>query len=375
MEVGFIAAAGTAAPLLFGLSAGAMADRQDRGAILFWCGIVRLLLVATLPLLLAFEWLSIAALCAVNLALSLVKLLFDSAVAAATPTVVRRDELAKANSWFEALNSIAYALGPAIAGALLQAASVVSVFVLNALLYLASSACLRGVSLPPVPAPRYSHLADIAYGMRLLWRNEMQRTVALPTGAFNASYTTFFTVFTFYALKQLDFDAGSFGTVISLVALTGLLAALSIPRMIRMFGANTVMVGTFLLLGPLGVPITFAHHLEFAHRAVVIGACLAAWEFMIVVHMILEHTMRQTMVENQHLSRVAATTRFVSWGADPVGALLGGLAANSALGCRGTLLICLLGFVVSGAVLLTSKGIRALKNEDAGFKQTPVESG
>jgi MFS family permease len=374
MEVGFVTAAGTAAPLVFGLSAGAMADRQDRCALLFWCGVARLLLVATLPLLLAFDLMSIALLCAVNFGLSIVKLLFDSVVSAVIPTVVRRDEVAKANSWFEALNSTAYALGPAIAGWLLQAASAVSVFALNALLYLASSVCLRGVSLPPMPKPRYSHIADIAYGVRLLWRNEIQRTVAFSTGAFNAFYAAFFTVFTFYALKHLDFDAASLGTVVSLVGLTGLAGALCIPGMLRMFGASTLMVGSFLLIGPLGIPITFAHHLEFPHRAVLIGACLAAWEFMIVVHMILEQTMRQVMVENRHLSRMAATTRFVSWGADPIGALLGGLAASSTLGCRGTLLICLLGFVVSGAVLLTSKGIRALKNEHVGFRDTRGET-
>jgi MFS family permease len=377
MEVGFIAAAGSAAPLLLGLSAGAMVDRLDRSATLFWCGIVRLVLVATLSLLFAFEHMSVAALCAMSFGLSVVRLLFDSVVAAVIPTIVPRNELARANSWFEALNSTAYALGSAIAGCLLQFASALLVFAVNSLLYLASIRCLRGVCLPRMAAaagPGRSHFADIAYGIRLLWKNEIQRTIAFSAGAFNAFHAAFFTVFTFYALKELDFSAASFGAVVSLVGLTGLAGALCAPRLIAMLGARTALVGSLLMIGPLGVPILFAEHLPFPHRAMLIATCLAAWDFMIVVHVILEQTMRQVMVELRHLSRVIATMRFISWGADPVGAFLGGVAATTALGSRGTLVICLLGFVVSGAVLLTSKGIRTLRNQDLGLGQAHVDS-
>jgi hypothetical protein len=98
----------------------------------------------------------------------------------------------------------------------------------------------------------------------------------------------------------------------------------------------------------------------------VIAASIAAWDFAIVVHVIVEQTLRQTMIENRHLSRVTATVRFVSWGVDPIGALLGGLAASSFLGAKGTLFFCLIGLTASGALLLLSKGIRQLSPEDLG---------
>jgi MFS family permease len=377
MEVGVIAAAGTAAPLLFGLSAGAMADRLDRTPALFWCGVARLLLDATLALLFALEQMTVAALCVVSFGLSAAKLLFDSVVVAVIPTIVPRNELAKANGWFEALNSTAYSLGSAIAGWLLQFTSAVLVFTANSVLYLVSTLCLKGVSLPRVePELPYerSHFADIASGIRLLWRNEIQRTVAFSAGAFNACHAAFFTVFTFHALKELQFSAASFGTVVSLVGLTGLAGALCAPRLIETLGARTALIGSLLVIGPLGVPILFAGHLPFPHRAMLIAACLAAWDFMIVGHIIIEQTMRQIMVDNRHLSRMTATTRFISWGADPVGTLLGGMAATTALGSHGTLVVCLFGFVVSAAVLLTSKGIRAPRNQDLGLAHGHTES-
>ena len=362
-EVGLLAAAGTAAPLLFGLSAGALADRLDRMRVLFWCGVARLTLVATLALMFYFGGTSIAALCVVGFGLSSIKLLFDSVAASVVPTIVPRNSLTKANSWYEALNSTAFTLGPAMAGWLLQVVSVTAVYTLNAALYFVSTLFLKGLTLPPVhkvPVKNQSHIADIFDGLKLLWKNEVQRTVAIAAGFFNLFHTAFFTLFTIYALKELKFTAASFGTVVSVIGFAGLLGALCAPKLVELCGIRTTLIGSLLVIGPLGLPILYSAELPFIQRAALVAACLAAWDFMIVVHVIIEQTIRQSMVSNHHLSRITATTRFVSWGADPVGAVLGGVAASSAIGTKGALFGCLMGFVASGAFLLTSQKIRAL---------------
>ncbi|WP_207001805.1 hypothetical protein [Trinickia mobilis] len=222
----------------------------------------------------------------------------------------------------------------------------------------------RGPNISRNCNPNQSHLSDIADGVNLLWRNEIQRTIAIAAGFFNLFHTAFLTIFTVYALKELGFDSASFGTVVSVVGLAGLFGALCAPRMINLLGVRTALTGSLLAIGPIGIPILFADHFPFLQRAALIAGCLAAWDFLIVVHVIVEQTVRQAMVANRHLSRITATTRFVSWGADPVGALLGGFAATSIVGSRGALLICLLGFASSGALLLTSKGIRGLNAMD-----------
>jgi MFS family permease len=291
MEVGILAAAGTAAPLLFGLSAGAIADRLDRAEVLLWCGFSRFFLVAVLPVLFYFNQLNIVLLCIVSFGISVVRLLFDSVVAAVVPTIVHRDNLAKANSWYEAINSTAYTLGPAIAGWLIQSVSTTVVYAVNSALYLASTLFLKGIALPCLPqsaASDRSHLSDIADGVKLLWRNEIQRTIALAAGFFNLFHTAFFTVFTVYALKELDFSAASFGTVVSLVGLAGFLGALCAPRLIDLLGVRMALIGSLLIIGPLGIPILFAEHLSFLQRAALISCCLAAWDFLIVVHVIVE---------------------------------------------------------------------------------------
>ena len=94
-----------------------------------------------------------------------------------------------------------------------------------------------------------------------------------------------------------------------------------------------------------------------------LAAGLAAWDFLIVLHLIVEHTVRQATVPGDQLGRISAVTRFVSWGADPVGAVMGGLLVTTALGTFGTLLVCLAGFLLAGLVLLASTGIRTLDIE------------
>ncbi|HTR10860.1 MAG TPA: MFS transporter, partial [Paraburkholderia sp.] len=339
-----------------------------RARPLLGCGIARLLLAALIPILLLIDMVSFPALCIVGFAVSAVKLLFDSVTIAVIPTIVQRDQLTKANSWYEAWNSSAASLGPALAGWLTQIFSISTVYVTNFVLYAASTFCLRGVVIPvrstdtPVES---SHLRDIAEGVALLWRNELQRTIAIAAGLFNLFHAAFFTVFTIFALKHLDFSAATFGSVISFVGVTGLAGALGAPALVTRVGLRTALVGSLLAIGPIGVPILFAGSMTSLERIATIAACLACWDFLIVVHVIIEQTIRQMTIESGQLSRITATTRFVSWGADPLGALLGGLAASSSIGIRGTMIVCLIGFTAAGLLMLTSKSIRNLSTLDA----------
>lgn len=331
--------------------------------------------MAMLPFTFHFHVATVPLLCAVSFGLSAVKLVFDSVIAAAIPSIVRREDLPKANGWMEGANSAAYAIGPAIAGWLTQVASPATVYLVSCALYLASTLILRSVSLPQVERTACvsrSHLSDIAEGVRVLWQSEVQRNIAVSAALFNLFHSAFFTVFAIFLLKNLSLNASTFGTLMSSVAFVGLLGAVFGPKVVAKLGARSTLVGSLLLIGPLGIPIILTETMSSPYRVLVIGTCLAMWDFMIVVHIIVEQTLRQTMVSRHHLARVTATTRFLSWGVDPIGALAGGLLAASSVGTKGTLLICLLGFVASGVLLMISKSIRELRYRElmAGVSTT-----
>ncbi|MFC4273963.1 MFS transporter [Achromobacter aloeverae] len=362
-EVAMLAAASSAAPLFFGLSVGPIVDRLDHKRLMIGCSLARLLCVLIASVLFVVGWMNITVLAVIGFALSAVKLLFDTVMISAMPAVVARSDLTKANSWYEGANSAASTGAPATAGWLLQLLPAATVYIIGACLYLLSTTLLKTVSLPTKPnteIPKRSHWADIADSVRILWDNRVQRVIAIAAGIFNFFHSAFFAVFAHYAITQLKFDAASYGTMLSFVGAAGLLAALFAPRLVSKVGPRGTLVWSLLSIGPLGVPLILLEGASLPYQATIIVLCFAVWDFMIVLHLIVEQTIRQVTVDSSQLGRVSSTTRFVSWGADPIGALSGGLLASTAIGSRGALAVCLVGFLGSGATLLFSRTIAAL---------------
>lgn len=366
IEIGVLAAAGSAAPLLLGLSAGAMADRLDKQKTLFTCGLARLLLMCMLCVVSFRAHANVPLLCVVGFGLSTAKLVFDSVVMSALPQMVQPDELPKANGWMEAANSVAYAVGPAIAGWMVLSSSAAAPFLMCCALYAGSMALLRGPNVSQLDPPMESsasHFHEILDGIRVLWRDKVQRAIAISAALFNLFHSAFFAVLAVYLVRDLSFAPNVYGGTISCVGLMGLLAALFGPRLVRKLDIRLTLAGSLLLVGPIGIPILYIADAAFPLQVIAVALCLAAWDFMIVLHVIVEQTIRQTTVCETHLGRVSATTRFIAWGADPIGALAGGAVAAS-LGANTALTICLFGFAASGAALLVSRNIRELRYSD-----------
>lgn len=365
VQVGLLVAASSSAPLLFGLSAGVLASKLELRSTLTWCGLARIALLLVVPLAILVGVLNVYVLGLVGFGISTVRLVHDSAMSAAVPSIARPDDLTKANGWIEGVTSASEMIGPALCGLLLGWTSVTTVFLTGIAIYALGTWEIRK-AMRAVKAEanddngELSHLSDIAFGIGLLWKNEIQRTIALSASLFNLFHTAFFTVFTVFAVRDLQLTASSLGVLLSSIGALGLIGALGAEKISTFIGLRTALVGSLIIIGPLGIPILVAAHLDLPYRMGLVALCLGAWDFAIVVHLVIEQTIRQATVPIKHLSRVAATTRFVSWGADPLGALLGGVAAGSVLGARGTLAVCLFGMTVAGSALLLSAKVRHL---------------
>jgi hypothetical protein len=332
-------------------------------------------LLASVPVVAYLGSLSVPYLCIIGFLLSAIRLIFDSTMVSVIPIIVCRNQLSSANGWFEASYSAAQTVGPALFGILMRFVTVDVVFFMNSFLYLTSTLSVgRAVPLtfPSRPCEKRTHFQDIAYGLQLLWRNSFQRAIAIAAASFNLFHTAFLTVFMIYALRTLNYDSSILGLLISFVGLLGIAGALLAARIARSIGVRAALIGSLIAVGPLGIPILLAHKLNLPYGAGVIGLSLAAWDFAIVVHIVIEQSVRQATVPHGHLSRIAAITRFVSWGADPIGAFLGGLAANTAVSARGTLAACLIGMTLSGALLLLFKNVRKLSDDVLEMNEIPT---
>ncbi|WP_175107394.1 MFS transporter [Pararobbsia alpina] len=362
-ETSLLVASASSAPLVFGLSAGVFADRVNRRRLIFACALAQAALSIILGAFYAFDCLNLQVLMLGAFAASAIKLLLDSATVAAIPALVAESELSKANGWYEAVNSSTQAAGPILCGWLIQSVSLLALFITQCFACVLSASIF--VRLPvdsnqAVHVRTEGHLAGIREGMAVLWRDPVLRAIAVSSASFNFFHSAFFAIFTVYAIKTLDFSPATLGLIISCAGIAGVGGALLASVVVRVLTPPVALIGSLFVIAPMGIPLMFADSLGEFQGAVLIAAIFAAWDFAIVTNLVIEQTVRQTRVCSSQLSCVSATTRFFTWGVDPLGALLGGIAASSTLGLEGTLIAAVLGMGASGLVLFVCPAVRRL---------------
>ena len=137
-----------AAPLVFGLYAGALTDRLNRKVIVVTVDIIRVLILVLLATTVVADRVSIGLVLGALFLLSTAELFADNASTTLLPMIVERDDLTIANSRLQAgfvtVNQLA---GPPL-GALLFAAGMASPFVAQAVLVLLGTVLVTRVVLP-----------------------------------------------------------------------------------------------------------------------------------------------------------------------------------------------------------------------------------
>jgi hypothetical protein len=190
LAVGIVASAEAVTAVLFGLPAGAIADRLPYRRVLVLTDAGRfgilLALVASLHLRADGIW----PLLAVAVGLGIVRVVHDAAASAAVPLVVADPDLVAANGRLQASEAASTAVGPALAGALIAVSGTTLAFGVDAATFALSGMTLARVRrLDDAPPPdsddetmdalgRFRR--DIADGVRhLLDDRPMRRVVAL----------------------------------------------------------------------------------------------------------------------------------------------------------------------------------------------------
>jgi MFS family permease len=169
----------------------ALADRLSRKTVMVACDLARTVLVFAAAALV--EWDGPVWLVFVLATLSpLLGTWFRPAQLALTPSLVDDpQELTAANGVSSTLESLAFFVGPAIAGFLLAVADIATVFVLNAATFLLSAVIVSGIKVTQraepepdgaadgdqPPAPKTSFLSEAMEGFRVVWRNPDLRLV------------------------------------------------------------------------------------------------------------------------------------------------------------------------------------------------------
>ncbi|HZD72656.1 MAG TPA: MFS transporter [Actinomycetota bacterium] len=335
--------------LLFALPAGALADRVDRRVAMVTADVVRAAAVAVLAVTLVLGLESSAAaiwaLYAVALLLGTAETVFDTSAQSILPQVVPRDRLPRANGRLIAAELTANEfVGPPLGG-LLVAAGVAAAFATPATLWAAAVGALlllRGSFSVPREAPTTLR-ADVAEGLRYLWRHRLLRTLATMTGLFNSATNATFAVFVLYAVgphSAMRLTEASYGLLLATLAAGSLIGALLANPIIRRLGrSRSLALGILGGVGTVGTPALTTNALVIA-AAFLIGGLTNALSNVVAV------SLRQRITPDRILGRINSSYRLVAWGTRPLGAAAGGLLGEL-LGLRAV-------FAIAAALILAA---------------------
>ncbi len=362
-QMGLLAAAGTLPSLVFGLLAGVAIDRLRRRPVMIAADLARALVLVSVPLAWALGLLRIELLFAVAFLNGILTLLFDVAYVAYMPAIVPRDDLVEGNAKLEGSASTAQVAGPGLGGILVGVLSAPAALLIDAVSYLVSAvmiARIRSDEPPPRRAPRGRVRRDIGEGLRVVWGDGRLRAILLSSATVSLFGYVFMAVYVLYMLNDLGFGATQVGLVFSLGGLGALFgAALAGPLTRRLGIGRTVILGR-TLFGVFGLLVPLAVSVPRLEVPMVLAAEFLQW-LALVIAVVNEISLRQTLVPERLLGRATATFRFIGGGMIPVGSLLGGLLGEL-IGLRETLVLGCFGMLLAGVWVYASplRGGRAL---------------
>lgn len=351
-----LAIAGRLPWLVFVLVAGALADRLDRRTTMRNVQLFRVAVVAVLAALSLAGALSLPVLYVAAFVLGVGETLFDTAAQSILPSVVDKEQLATANGRLYAVELVMNQfVGPPLGGLIigLSVPLVLGSSVLGYALAALGLTLLVGSFRPQRTGPPTRMTADIAEGLRYLWRNRVLRTMAFMVGGMNLASTATFAVLVLYAVSPgpMGLSEPAFGVLLTTFAIGSLLGSFVAAPLQRRFGRVRMLFLSVIIIGAgIAVP-------AFTTSPIAIGASFMVSGVFIVVWNVITVTLRQRIVPDGLLGRVNAGYRLFAWGTQPIGALLGGVVGEL-LGLQAV-------FLLGGALGLTMLLARLVIDEPA----------
>lgn len=369
-EVSLLTAATYLAWAVIGLPAGVFVQRLPLRGTQVTMDLVRAAAIASVPLAWWLGQLTMTHLVATALVVSLANVVFDVGNQTFLPSIVSRDELTARNSLVSATHSATALGGPSVGGVVVQVLGAVPTLVVDAVSFVVSAVLLRGLprQTSEVRPDRPRMGAMIREGWRFVVRHPVMRPCMLGATADNFANGALMAIIPVYLVRTLHASPALVGILIAADGVGSFIGAALAPWLTARLGSARAMLvaaaggAAVALLMPVG---------RGPWGMVAFAVANVGFGIGVVVFSIGARTHRQVASPPELLSRVIATVRFVSWGAIPFGALLGGVVASAA-GPRGGLWVACLLTLLGPAVLWFSP-VRRLRDL-AGTPERPVSS-
>jgi MFS family permease len=337
LDLGLTTALETVPTLLFGFAVGVLLDRAP---------LRRTVVIADLGRAVAFLSLALAAAAGVAevwmvfltaFVVGSLTVTFDSGFQAWLPTLAGEEALVAVNSRLQFVRSLAWTLGPPLAGFLAgSTAGFQTAFGLDAATFVLSAlTLLLLVEIRPRPIPiRDPWLVSFRQGISCLWRMPALRAATLAGTAANLVFVPMEALLVLFCQEQLGLTEGALiGWFFGGHSLLGALGVIAAPVAARRLGLGRTFVcglgamGAGFLVLTVSAPALSQLSPQFTTLWAIFPAGFAVTGVSLLN--VAFTTLRQQLPPPELRGRVIAASRTLAWAGLPLGAVVGGVAGEA----------------------------------------------
>jgi MFS family permease len=312
--------------LLFGLHAGAIADRLDRRRLVAAADLTRAAVLVALSATILTGVISIGVVLAAMFAMGLAEVFSITASGTLLPMIVERDDIGVANARLQASVLVGNQLvGPAAGAALFTLGHEVPFLVQAGCVALGAMCVLRIRLTRTRTSTAATHVrAEIIEGIRWLVNHSAMRTLVIVILTFNVTWGAAWSVLVLWAQDRVGLGAFGFGLLTTATAVGGLAATASFGWFDRHVSYGTLMkvclTTEVLMHAALALTTT-------AWLALVLMVCFGFYAF---IWASVSQTIRQRAVPEDFQGRVGSVNLVGIFGGLVAGQAIGGVIADHA---------------------------------------------
>lgn len=368
--MGIVGVLGALPDLVFGLVAGALADRWDRRRMMLWADLGRAVLTALIPLAYALGLPTLAVVLLVTPPIHVLRVLFMAAYTGAVPNLVGRRQIGQATSLFEAIYSLGWVLGPAAAGVLAATIGPAMTIAVDAASFVASAVALSLIR-RPLRAERTNSpsaiLPEIREGVRFVAQHRVLRLAIAFWGTLMIGEAGLIPTMTYFVTRDLGLGAEALGLIVSAFGLGSLLGSVAAGFFVKRSFGPPLLIGN--LVGGVALLVAAA---QSTLLPLVVCTFVAGTANSVVL--VTYVTVRASFTPNELLGRVGSTARMVTLGLQPVGFLAAGSLLDLFAG-RLTLASMAIFLIAATALFGLSATLREARPPERAPSASPLPSG
>ncbi len=320
--------------LLFAIPIGLIVDRSDKRLLITLTNSIRFITAGLVALAISTDTITIYWLLLATFLIGTCEVATDTAAQSLIPVILEKKNFEKANSRMNIAETVIQNFIGAPLSGFLYATAIVLHFILNSLGFLIAAIFVfmipahlisQGSSVETTVLEKKSFISEIKFGLNYLWNDRPLRRLVATTTSLGLFYSLSTSTLILFITEILEVQAKYFGVLMAGAGSGGVLGGILTPVLSKKFGRGAVLAVAIFISS---ITVLFQ---GLSPNVWVFGVIGFISTFSITNWNILLMSCYQVLIPAELYGRIHGARRTFVWGVMPIGALLGGVIAQSGL--------------------------------------------